>query len=439
VAFDPGGRVLAAGCNDGRVLLWDLATRRRLAGVLDHPAGVKDLAFRPDGQALLTASREYARLWNLAGLVRPAAPLLTGVDPIQLDLGPDGRSLLVSDSQNEAARWEIDTGPGPAQAVRAGRRLRLKAPKDDPTADRGIYAVAFRLDGRVLATAGTDPVVRPALKAGTGSIVRLWESESGQPFGIPLRFAKMVRGLAFLPDGALVIAGDDQSARAWDPATGEPLGPPLPHDDAVTAVAVSPDGRRIATGSADRTARLWDARTGRPVGRPLAHHGIVTSVAFRPDGRVLLTASMDQSARQWDLATGQALGVPLRHRSTNPQPQVGYSPDGHLIVTGSSDCFAQFWDAATGKPVGPSLRHDYFAGFASFHPGGRLLLTSGWDFTVRVWDVPGAAAGDVGRLVLWTQVLAGMELGADGSARDLDDQAWEERRERLGRMGGPSP
>ena len=159
-------------------------------------------------------------------------------------------------------------------------------------------------------------------QAGTGSVVRFWEIESGRPFGTPLRFAKMVRGLAFLPDGTLVTAGDDHTAQVWDPTTGRPLGPPLPHDAEVTAVAVSPDGGMIATGSADRTARLWDARTGRPVGRPLAHQGNVTSVAFRPDGRVLLTASMDHTARQWDLATGEPLGVPLRHRSTRRPGQL---------------------------------------------------------------------------------------------------------------------
>jgi hypothetical protein len=56
-----------------------------------------------------------------------------------------------------------------------------------------------------------------------------------------------------------------------------------------------------------------------------------------------------------------------------------------------------------------------------------------------VWDVPSAAAGDVERLVLWSQVLTGMELGADGSARDLDDEAWANRRHRLGRWVGPPP
>jgi WD40 repeat protein len=438
VAFDPEGRILVAGCDDGEVLLWDLASRRRLASVPDHLDQVRGLAFRPGGRALLTASHDgHARLWDLAGLGPPAAPLLKSVDPIRLELGPDGRSLLVSDTRNQAALWAIDAGSGPAHGVRAGRRQGLEAPADDPAAARGIYLVAFRPDGRAFATAGMDPVVRYAETAGTGSVVRLWQMDSGRCVGKPLRFATLVRGLAFLPDGVLVIASDDHTARTWDPARGVPLGSPLRHDAAVTAVAVSPDGRLIATGSADRSARLWDARSGRPFGRRLAHQGSVTSVAFRPDGGALLTASLDHAARQWDLATGQPLGAPLRHRSCDPQ--AGYSPDGQLIATGSSDGYAQFWDAATGKPVGPSLRHDLFTGFASFHPGGRLLLTSGWDFTVRVWDVPGTAAGDVGRLVLWSQVVTGMELGADGSARDLDDRAWKERRERLGRMGGPPP
>jgi WD40 repeat protein len=150
-----------------------------------------------------------------------------------------------------------------------------------------------------------------------------------------------------------------------------------------------------------------------------------------------LTASLDHLARQWDLATGEPLGVPLRRQTSDTD--AAYSPDGRLIATAGSTGFAQLWDAATGKPVGPSLRHDSFTGDLAFHPRGRLLFTCGWDSTVRAWDVPTAAAGDVGRLVLWTQVLTGMELRPHGSAHDLDDQAWQQRREHLARLGGPLP
>jgi WD40 repeat protein len=250
---------------------------------------------------------------------------------------------------------------------------------------------------------------------------------------VPIRFAKPVRGLAFLPDGTLVIAGVDRIARIWDPASGQPQGPPMPHDAEVNAVAVSLDGEVIATGSEDRTARIWDARTCRPLGRPLPHQGTVGCVAFRPDGRALLTASMDHSARQWDLATGAPLGATLHHGWI--RAMAGYSPDGRLIALVGRD--AQFWDAATGKPVGPALGHPPYGGGLVFHPGGGLLFTSGWDYAVRAWDVPTAVPGDVGRLLLWTQVLTGMELGPDDSARDLDDEAWHRSRERLDQMGGP--
>src|SRR5262249_1683710 len=164
VAFDRGGETLAVGCNDGTAHLWDLATRRRLAGPLGHLGFVRGVAFRPDGKALLTASFDgHARLWDLARLERPAAPLLTGVGRDLALISPDGRLLLVNDVQSrEASLWEIDPGPGPARAITARRRLWLKPPEDEPKVGGGInyaaFHAAFRPDGRLAATAGTDPV-----------------------------------------------------------------------------------------------------------------------------------------------------------------------------------------------------------------------------------------------------------------------------------------
>src|SRR5262249_50288687 len=246
---DRGGETLAVGCNDGTAHLWDLATRRRLAGPLGHLGFVKGVAFRPDGKALLTASFDgHARLWDLARLGRPAAPLLTGVFAIRPWISPDGRLLLVGDARSwEASLWEIDPGPGPARAVTARRRLGLKPPEDEPKVVGGdpggrpsLDSAAFRPDGRLAATAGPDPGGRVGPSGSPGSVVRIWEVESGRPFGTPLRFAERIQSLAFLPDGALVTAGDDGIAQVWDPATGRPLGPPLSHGDEVTAVAVNP-------------------------------------------------------------------------------------------------------------------------------------------------------------------------------------------------------
>ncbi len=40
------------------------------------------------------------------------------------------------------------------------------------------------------------------------------------------------------------------------------------------------------------------------------------------------------------------------------------------------------------------------------------------------------------RILLWTQVITGMEV-EHGAIRVLDAKTWEERRRRLERLGGP--
>jgi hypothetical protein len=47
-------------------------------------------------------------------------------------------------------------------------------------------------------------------------------------------------------------------------------------------------------------------------------------------------------------------------------------------------------------------------------------------------------AGTVGQIVLWSQVVSGMELDRVGVARVLDTDAWHQRRQRLGDLGKSS-
>jgi hypothetical protein len=43
----------------------------------------------------------------------------------------------------------------------------------------------------------------------------------------------------------------------------------------------------------------------------------------------------------------------------------------------------------------------------------------------------------VERIVLWTQVMTCLELDADGVARVLDADSWQQRRQCLDELGGP--
>jgi WD40 repeat protein len=114
----------------------------------------------------------------------------------------------------------------------------------------------------------------------------------------------------FSPDGALIATAhrtfypDQNVARTWDAATGQLRSTLKGHSDTVTGVAFSPDGALIVTGSADRTARTWDAATGRPRHILKGHTNRVTGVAFSPDGALIATASADGTMRIWDDAGG---------------------------------------------------------------------------------------------------------------------------------------
>ncbi len=117
---------------------------------------------------------------------------------------------------------------------------------------------------------------------------------------------------------------------------------------------------------------------------------------------------------------------------------VAFSPDGSQLLACSLEKTARLWDTATLKPIGPPLEHDGWWPRASFSPDGSQILVADGYGTAQVWKAPpGPLAGERERIICWVQVVTGMELDPTGGINVLDAPTWQQRRRRLGELGGP--
>jgi WD40 repeat protein len=372
VAFSPNGQALAEGGSDGRVLVWNTATHA-LLGIFSHPQPVTSLAW--DGRSMLISGDAdgYVRDWRV-----PPPGLLTGSAVNSVAFGPGGKTLAVGDAGLQL--WDPGAGTMTAGAAIAGsfvnavtfspgrnliatgygdgkiqlwrpgaRLVPLGAPRTasaaPPSSPDAVEFLAFRADGKILASAEDD---------GT---VRLWDvtdPANPRPLAVIRDSATYVFSVAFCRGGHLLAAASaDDLVRLWNvsnPARPEHVGRPLPGPtNTAYSVAFSPNGRTLAVGSADRDIRLWNvADPARPhrIGRLLTGpSGYVYSVAFSPNGHTLAAGNTDGSVWLWNLTN--PADPDLIATLTGPTEHVysvAFSPSGNTLAAADSSGQVWLWD-----------------------------------------------------------------------------------------------
>ncbi len=294
VSFSPDGQSVAASAhgaedNHGVVAIWRTDTREPSGPLLDRNRNWNlTLAFSRPGDRLAAGTQDgHVLLWRRSASSRewlPAGKLLDGsqLAVYSVAFSTDGHTVAAATDGGgfgRVLRWDLRTEPPT-----------LLPDLPIPVESR-IGNLAFSGDGSWLAASG-------------GKVALLWDLRSNEPTVRALdNGGGTVKGIDFSIDSATLAVGNrDGKVRLWNVANAVPSRDPLNAVNNVQDVAFSPDGRLLAVVTNQGSLMLWDASRYTPVGGvKFPEGGSINAVSFDGEGKTVVLGTKTGSVRFFDV------------------------------------------------------------------------------------------------------------------------------------------
>lgn len=401
--LSPDGQTLAVLASTEDVELYDVATGAEIL-TLDRTstgsAYSTFMAFMPDGQALAVVVGDTIKLFDTVSSQEKSTLVAPGTHSIAIS--PDGSTLFV-------ASWEgilaLDAGSG-EEMLHFGE------------ASRSCSRMALSPDGSLLAAGSSSDGAISLWDAVTGRQVRTLQGHSGA-----------VGALAFSLDGRMLAsAARDVTVKLWDVASGALLATLIGHTEEVNGLAFAPDGKMLATTALMETTRLWQLTSGGadtapapaptapgpvPTRLPLSDQAISPQNAARiktvgriePGGNQLAWSPNGQTvAVGWDrISFYDPSTWSLRHAVDADRWVKGlnFSPDGKVLAAIVEMPGVVLYDPATAAELHtlPRSRINISptsGDYCAFTPDSKVVAVILGD-TVKLFDV--ASGSETGTLV----------------------------------------
>ncbi|XP_068587704.1 telomerase protein component 1 isoform X2 [Cebidichthys violaceus] len=441
VTFDPEGHLLAAGCWNGNVIVWNWLQNKTLTSLTGHRRSVRSLCFSPSSSMLCSGSLcGEVRVWSV--------PTSTCVGCFQAHCGAtealtfldEGSVLLSAGSDHVMQLWSgglgrLVTALKSDECEQEPPRKKLKSVTCEPAAAlcvavNGDYAAVgyhgdgiklFSLDSGekiwdstdldvsilsllwvVLDAEQTEPEL--LLSAGSDKRVRVWkkdDEEKGLLGGLKMwgMFNVQPGTIQTLAQNSTYLAtASDNFSIALCLLSDLALDPSIEHHDylrghsgGVTCLAFSPDGRRLLSGGKDKALMVWDVSSSPAVlSKSLlhSHKDWITGCVWTPD--CVISCSSDGKLCLWDLEAGKRLG-----EISLGNPLTSICCLGRYVMAGSAEGALHVWNWETKVEICHIAAHTKSIHHCSLLPNTDLnkevnpeemtVITASEDGTVQLW------------------------------------------------------
>ncbi len=354
VAFSPSGERLATAGEDG-IRLWDPETRRHEGQLTNEDAReTLDLVFHPHGDLLASIHSDGSCwLWDLRRNQKISRPKSDDdIYASTIDFHPEGHLLAVG-----GRKWDDELEKFESKVIFYSSETFQKL-DELPLSHRSVRDIAFRPDGRLLASAGDD------------SQLKIWDLATKKELYSLTGHEQPIADLDFSPDGEfLVSASEDNTVRAWRISEGSASMIGLyRHDADVWSVAFDHTGRYLISGSRDHSLQLWDFKRKLQLATFEGHGDQVHSVAFSPDSKVVVSGSADKKAFLWRL-DGE---LPL-NQFRSMESTLRFEKNGQLVTALTANGVLNSWNVGSRKSSGGKTLGETRVGGARLSQDGKTL------------------------------------------------------------------
>lgn len=446
-ATSPDCKLLATGCDDHKVYIWDMATGKRVGKPLPHEREISAIAFVAGGKNVWT---QFKGADSTDPMSDPESGFMPGNFTYEVRLWNRENAEILAEGKRYFATsfFMADSATPQRGVVGFFRKPNVIEVHDRDTGtpigpeievkERITIAYASLRTNRVVVS-NLVPVPNdapPAARRDQRYETRIFDLTSGKPIK-QLPLSSLEASELFGTNDRYIILIDPASGAAqwYDTVTGE-KGPTVAQQGAVaSSVSVSPDHRRvvitffprgyqiIAPPRRTSIVHVVDADTGKEVVAPITPPSLNT---LRSGPRNLIpnlyaTRFIAQSG-----TTPLLLGADGTTLSTQPEGAnsfAQFSPDGGYMLGIGIDNMLRVWNTRTGTPVTPRMPHDGPVQSANFTPdGSHVIVVSG--SAVWIWPM---VRGDQGHgLVLSKTTTAVDRYMNDDGSRILEHSSFAE-------------